>query len=94
MLQLKVIREEKRRILNGLRKRNWSAAQLKVIDQIIKTDDQRKACQKELDDTLAESNRLSKEIGQLMAQGKKDQAEALRAQVLNMKESCLPGSSP
>lgn len=87
MLQLKVIREEKRRILNGLRKRNWSAAQLKVIDQIIKTDDQRKACQKELDDTLAESNRLSKEIGQLMAQGKKDQAEALRAQVLNMKES-------
>lgn len=87
MLQLKVIREEKRRILNGLRKRNWSAAQLKVIDQIIKTDDQRKACQKELDDTLAESNRLSKEIGQFMAQGKKDQAEALRAQVLNMKES-------
>ncbi|MFN8302070.1 MAG: serine--tRNA ligase [Saprospiraceae bacterium] len=87
MLQLKVIREEKKRILNGLRKRNWSAAQLKVIDQIIKTDDQRKACQKELDDTLAESNRLSKEIGQLMAQGKKDQAESLRTQVLNMKEA-------
>ncbi|MCC7505893.1 MAG: serine--tRNA ligase [Saprospiraceae bacterium] len=87
MLQLKVIREEKKRILNGLRKRNWNAAQLKVIDQILKTDDQRKACQKELDDTLAESNRLSKEIGQLMAQGKKDQAEQQRAQVLAMKES-------
>ncbi|MBL7802205.1 MAG: serine--tRNA ligase [Saprospiraceae bacterium] len=87
MLQLKVIREEKKRILNGLRKRNWNAVQLKVIDQILKTDDQRKACQKELDDTLAESNRLSKEIGQLMAQGKKDQAEQQRAQVLAMKES-------
>lgn len=87
MLQLKVIREEKKRILNGLRKRNWTAAQLKVIDQILKTDDQRRAGQKELDDILAEGNRLSKQIGQLMAQGKKDEAEAMKAQVLALKET-------
>lgn len=87
MLQLKVIREEKKRILNGLRKRNWTAAQLKVIDQIINTDDQRKANQKALDDALAEGNRLAKQIGQLMGQGKKEEAEALKTQVYNLKES-------
>jgi seryl-tRNA synthetase len=85
MLQVKVIREEKRRIINGLRKRNWSAQQLKVIDQILKTDDDRRSTQKELDDALAESNRLAKQIGALMGQGKKDDAEALKAQVAVLK---------
>ncbi|MBV6438982.1 MAG: serine--tRNA ligase [Haliscomenobacteraceae bacterium CHB4] len=85
MLQVKVIREEKQRIVNGLRKRNWSAQQLKVIDRILKTDDERRATQKELDDALAESNRLSKQIGALMGQGKKDEAEALKNQVTVLK---------
>ncbi|MDX2134029.1 MAG: serine--tRNA ligase [Saprospiraceae bacterium] len=85
MLQLKVIREEKRRVLNGLRKRNWPAAQLRVIDQIIKLDDQRKTTQKNLDDTLAESNRAAKTIGQLMAQGKSAEAEAAKADVAELK---------
>lgn len=85
MLQVKVIREEKRRIINGLRKRNWSAQQLKVIDQILKTDDDRRSTQKELDDALAESNRLAKQIGALMGQGKKDEAEVLKAQVAVLK---------
>ncbi|HRI58503.1 MAG TPA: serine--tRNA ligase [Saprospiraceae bacterium] len=91
MLQVKVIREEKQRILKGLRKRNWSAQQLKVIDQILTTDDNRRATQKELDDALAESNRLAKQIGALMGQGKKDEAEALKAQVatLNSKSKEL-----
>lgn len=86
MLQVKVIREEKRRILTGLRKRNWSNDQLKVIDKILKIDDVRRATQKELDDTLAEQNRFSKSIGQAMAQGKKDEAEAMKAQVAALKE--------
>lgn len=86
MLQLKVIREEKKRILNGLRKRNWNAKQLKVIDDIIAADDRRRSNQVELDNTLAENNRLSKQIGQLMAQGKKDEAETLKAQVASLKE--------
>jgi len=85
MLQVKVIREEKRRILNGLRKRNWTAQQLRVIDQILKTDDERRATQKELDDSLAEGNRLAKQIGALMAQGKKDEAEAMKTQVAALK---------
>lgn len=85
MLQVKVIREEKQRIINGLRKRNWSAQQLKVIDLILKTDDDRRATQKELDDALAESNRLAKQIGALMGQGKKDEAEMLKIQVAALK---------
>ena len=86
MLQVKVIRDDKKRIINGLRKRNWSAAQLKVIDRIIQADDQRRATQKDLDDILAEINRLSKQIGQLMGQGKKDEAEALKTRVAELKE--------
>lgn len=86
MLQVKVIRDDKKRIINGLRKRNWSAAQLKVIDKILQTDDLRRATQKKLDDSLAESNRLSKQIGQMMAQGKAAEAESLKAQVASLKE--------
>jgi seryl-tRNA synthetase len=86
MLQLKVIREEKKRILDGLRKRNWNAQQLKVIDQILQVDDQRRNNQNELDNTLAENNKLSKLIGQMMGQGKKEEAEALKLQVANHKE--------
>lgn len=86
MLQLKAIREEKQRILSGLRKRNWTGQQLKVIDQILSTDDRRRSTQKELDDTLAEANRLSKSIGQLMGQGKKEEADAQKAQVAALKE--------
>lgn len=85
MLQIKVIREDKQRIINGLRKRNWTAPQLKIIDEILKTDDERRANQKELDDTLAEQNRLAKQIGALMGQGKKEEAEMLKNQVAALK---------
>jgi seryl-tRNA synthetase len=49
-------------------------------------DERRRQTQKALDDTLAELNRASKQIGQLMGQGKKDEAEALKAQVAVGKE--------
>ncbi|MEZ4919221.1 MAG: serine--tRNA ligase [Saprospiraceae bacterium] len=87
MLELKTIRDEKRRVLNGLRKRNWSKTDLKIIDQIIKLDDLRKSSQKELDDTLAESNKNSKLIGQLMGQGRKEEAEAAKAQIAGLKDT-------
>lgn len=86
MLQLKVIRDEKSRIVSGLRKRGWTAVQIKVVDRILETDDRRRATQKSLDDLLAESKVLSKEIGQLMGQGKKDEAESLKARVAAIKD--------
>ncbi|MBL7807653.1 MAG: serine--tRNA ligase, partial [Saprospiraceae bacterium] len=87
MLQLKVIREEKKRIIAGLRKRNWTSAQIRIVDQIIQADDARRATQKELDDSLAESNKLAKQIGALMGQGKKEEAEALKTQVAQLKST-------
>lgn len=87
MLQIKTLREDKNRVVAGLRKRNWSAAQIRVIDQILATDDQRKTTQKDLDDQLAEQNRLAKQIGQLMAQGKKDEAETAKMRVAELKNS-------
>lgn len=86
MLQLKTIREEKQRILTGLRKRNWAGLQLKIIDNILSLDEARRSGQKSVDDLLAEQNRLSKQIGALMGQGKKAEAEALKAQVGLLKE--------
>jgi seryl-tRNA synthetase len=86
MLQLKLIRDEKFRVLSGLRKRNWSANQLKVIDQIIALDDSRKLTQKEQEDALAESNQLAKQIGALMGQGKKEEAEIAKQRVATLKE--------
>jgi seryl-tRNA synthetase len=86
MLQIKHLREETTRIKNGLRKRNWSATQIKVIDQIIHADDLRRATQKQLDDVLASTNVLSKQIGQMMAQGKKEEAESSKATVQSLKE--------
>jgi seryl-tRNA synthetase len=86
MLQLKTIREEKQRVITGLRKRNWAGAQLKVIDKILSLDEARRSGQKAVDDLLAEQNRLSKQIGQFMGQGKKVEAEAMKAQVAALKE--------
>lgn len=86
MLQLNFIRENKERVLEGLRKRNFSEAQLDIVEQILRTDDIRKATQSELDALLGERNALSKEIGDLMKQGKKDDAEAIKIKVAAAKE--------
>jgi seryl-tRNA synthetase len=86
MLQLKTIREEKQRIVAGLRKRNWTSQQVQVIDQILAADEKRRSLQKERDDMQAETNRLSKVIGQLMGQGKKEEAEMQKMRVADMKE--------
>lgn len=86
MLQLKTIRDEKRRILKGLRKRNWSDDQLKIVNQVIKLDEARRSGQKAVDDLLAEQNKMAKQIGQLMAQGKKEEAETMKTTVAGYKE--------
>ncbi|MCI5081395.1 MAG: serine--tRNA ligase [Saprospiraceae bacterium] len=85
MLQLSYIREHKQQVLDGLDKRNFSTEDKAVVDQIIQLDDQRKKIQTELDEMLAERNRLSKEIGQLFKQGKRDEADAMKAKVGQLK---------
>ena len=89
MLQLQIIRNEKGRVVEGLKKRNWSDAQIAVIEEILRLDGIRRALQTEMDKSLAEQNRLSGEIGSLFKQGKKEEAEGLRAQVAALKASSV-----
>ena len=85
MLQLQTIRNEKARVVEGLKKRNWSDAQIAIIEEILRLDGLRRALQTEMDKSLAEQNRLSGEIGALFKQGRKEEAEGLRAQVAALK---------
>ena len=84
MLQLNTIREEKHRVLSGLKKRNFK--ELHLIDNIIALDEKRRATQLSLDETLAKSNNLSKEIGSLFKAGETDKANALKEQTATLKE--------
>ncbi|MEM9991039.1 MAG: serine--tRNA ligase [Bacteroidota bacterium] len=86
MLQVNFIREYKQAVLDGLSKRNWKAENLAIIDQIIALDDTRKATQLALDNTLSESNQLSKSIGSLMREGKREEAEQLKISVSDLKK--------
>ena len=61
-----------------------------VVDEILKLDEQRKKLQLEFDNTQAKINSSSKEIGQLMAKGEKEKAEALKQTVPSLKTSLQP----
>ena len=85
MLQVAYIRENKEKVLAGLAKRNKDFSV--QIDQILSLDDVRRSTQNDLDNQLAEANKLSKEIGDLFKSGKKDDADGLKAQVAALKET-------
>ena len=84
MLQLNTIREEKDRVLSGLKKRNFK--ELTLIDDIIAMDEKRRSTQLSLDETLAKQNNLSKEIGNLFKAGETEKANALKAETATLKE--------
>jgi seryl-tRNA synthetase len=84
MLQVQTIREEKEKVIAGLEKKHFADA-ADTVAKILTLDDDRKTAQREMDDTLAEANRLAKSIGELMKQGKKEEAEALKTQVAALK---------
>ncbi len=84
MLQLQAIRDNKEEIINALKKRNIDAAPL--LQEVLQLDEKRRAAQTQLDATLAESNALSKEIGQLFKTGKADEANSLKDKTGILKE--------
>ena len=84
MLQISYIRENKEKVLTGLKKRNF--VELELVEQAIALDEKRRALQTELDEALSKSNKLSKEIGALMKEGKKEEAEAAKEQTAQYKE--------
>lgn len=85
MLQVNFLRENKERVLEGLKKRNFK--ELDLVDAAVNADDERKRLQFELDSQLSEMNRISKEIGILMKEGKRDEAEAAKSKTSQYKES-------
>ena len=85
MLTLKNITENRDLVIKGLQKKHFADAQI-IIDEIIALDNQRRSVQKELDENLSQSNKLAKNIGALMQQGKKSEAEEAKAQTAQFKE--------
>ena len=86
MLQVPFIRENKTTVLEGLAKRNFANAEA-LIDQVLTADENRRATQVSLDNTLAESNKISKEIGALYKSGKAEEANRLKEQTGQLKDS-------
>lgn len=83
MLQVPFIRNHRDEVIEGLKKRNLDAAQM--IDEVISLDETRRRLQTELDNTLSESNSLSKEIGNLYKSGEADKANALKEKTVALK---------
>jgi seryl-tRNA synthetase len=84
MLQINFLREQKDIVLEGLQKRNFKNPEW--VDEAVKLDDERKKLQFELDNLYAEKNKISKEIGLLLKEGKKSEAEAAKAKTLEFSD--------
>jgi seryl-tRNA synthetase len=83
MLQLAFIRNNRDKVVESLKKKNFK--DLELIDRIIEADDNRKHLQFQSDEKLAQRNAASKEIGALLSQGKKEEAEAKKLEVNALK---------
>tara|TARA_R110002049_G_scaffold41623_1_gene125087 strand:- start:5791 stop:7059 length:1269 start_codon:yes stop_codon:yes gene_type:complete len=85
MLQLPFIKENKALIVDRYKKRNLEATE--TLDQVIEKDNDRVKTQQELDQQLAESNKLAKEIGNLFKSGRASEANELKEKTAQLKES-------
>ena len=87
MLKVELLRNERERVVEGLKKRNWTSSDISIIDQIIELDDERKVVQTTLDIELAEQNQLARQIGELMKIKNLEEAETLKQRVAQLKDS-------
>ena len=85
MLQVAYISENIEHVLKGLAVRNFENAKT-IIQEILRVDEIRKATQTELDAVLAESNKISKEIGNLFKSGENQKATILKEKTGQLKE--------
>ena len=86
MLTLKQIYDSPEQIIAGLQKKHFADAEA-TIRRVMAIDAERKAAQQKKDNASAEMNKISKSIGALMAQGKKDEANAAKAQTGELKQA-------
>lgn len=85
MLTLKVINDNPEEVVRRLSKKRFDAKE--IVTQIITADDLRRSTQTSLDTKLGEMNTLSKSIGSLMKEGKKEEATAAREKVMSLKDA-------
>ena len=86
MLTLKLITEETDRVIRGLEKKHFKNAK-EAIDEVLAVDKKRREAQQQLDKNLSEAKKMAAQIGGLMKEGKKAEADAVKAQVSEMKET-------
>ena len=84
MLTLKLISEETDRVIKGLEKKHFKGAR-EAIEKVLEYDKLRREAQQKLDANKQQQNQLSKQIGSLMKEGKKDEAMAIKDQVADLK---------
>ncbi|RAV27572.1 serine--tRNA ligase [Sinomicrobium soli] len=85
MLQVQFIRDHKDRVIRGLEKRNLGAEASELVGEALRLDEERRAIQTRLDNILASSNKLSKEIGNLFKSGEQQKANELKEQTAALK---------
>ncbi|HEU4860445.1 MAG TPA: serine--tRNA ligase [Chitinophagaceae bacterium] len=88
MLQLAFIRNNKEEVKQRLTVKNF--AELSIVDDLLSFDEERKRLQQQFDSIQARVNSTSKQIGQLMAKGQKDDAENKKQEVASLKSSLQP----
>ena len=77
MLTLKLISEETERVIRGLQKKHFNGAR-EAIENVLAVDKHRRETQQALDANLSEAKKMAAQIGMLMKQGKKEEAEIYR----------------
>ena len=85
MLQIQTLRDEKDRVIRGLKKKGLAEA-VRQVDDVIRLDEERKDLQYRLNKLQEDANRQSAEIGALMKSGNKEAAESLKSGVASIKE--------
>ena len=83
MLELQRIRNDKENVIAALAIKNFDAEN--IVNEIIELDERRRKLQKELDDNLAEANKIAKSIGLLYKEGKRDEAEKIKEKSSKLK---------
>jgi seryl-tRNA synthetase len=86
MLTLKLITEDTERVIRGLEKKHFKGAR-EAIDEVLAVDRRRREAQQQLDRNLNEQKQQSSQIGRLMKEGRKDEAEKAKQSVATLKES-------
>ncbi|MBO4488624.1 MAG: serine--tRNA ligase [Bacteroidales bacterium] len=85
MLQIQLLRENPQYVIDRLKIKNFDATEL--VEEILRLDTENRAAKKAIDDNLMEQNQGAKVIGGLFKEGKREEAEAIKARMAELKES-------